>query len=96
MSACPPLSFTGITPAVMSCCVNAANEQGANIPNPPPPSGKVTVSAGILGSFTFTWTWDSGAGKATLQCTSSPFIVPCSTINSKVTSTVQGCGGSPA
>lgn len=95
MSACPPLSFRGITPSVMSCCVKAANEHGANIPDPPPPSGQVTVSI-LVGSFTFTWNYDSANQTATIECTDSPFIITCGEIDSALTSTVQGCGGTPA
>jgi hypothetical protein len=86
--ACTALSFTGITPTVMSCCVKAANARGASIPDPPPPSGQASV-----GSFTFTWKYDTGAQTATVQCTKKPFFVPCGVLNSALKSTVTGCGG---
>lgn len=86
--ACSALSFTGATPAVMSCCVKAANARGANIPDPPPPSGEAAV-----GSFIFTWTYDAAAGTATVTCTRKPFYVPCAILNTALRSTVTGCGG---
>lgn len=97
MSACPPLSFTGITPGVMSCCVKAANAEGADVPDPPPPSGQVSVDKGLLlGSYTFTWSYDSGNQTATIQCTHHTSIFSCDMINDELTSTVRGCGGTPS
>lgn len=95
MSACSAQSFTGITPAVMSCCVSAANSHGASIPNPPPPTGNVSVNS-FLGTFTFTWNYNAAAQTATLQCTDSPWEIRCSTIENAITGTVTGCGGQPA
>ena len=88
--ACPALSFTGITPAVMTCCLKAANARGASIPDPPPASGQTTV-----GSFTFIWTYDKAAGTVTVRCTKKPRLVPCAIINGTLRSTVKGCGGTP-
>ncbi|HEU0302550.1 MAG TPA: hypothetical protein VFR37_24030 [Longimicrobium sp.] len=89
--ACSALSFTGVTPGVMSCCVKAASARGASIPDPPPASGEA-----VVGSFTFTWTYDTGAQTATVQCIKKPFYVPCAILNSALRSTVKGCGGTPS
>lgn len=94
MSACSALSFTGLAPNVVSCCVNFANQYGANIPDPPPPSGQVTVSP-ALGTFTFTWNFDSANQTGTVQCTDSPALLPCFVINAAISHTVQNCGGTP-
>ena len=87
---CPALSFTGITPDVMGCCVQAAQLRGARIPYPLPASGEVTV-----GSFTFTWTYDKVARTATVQCTKKPRVVPCVVINGTLKGTIKECGGTP-
>lgn len=95
MSACSALSFTGLTPSVISCCVNTANQYGAGISNPPPPSGTVTVSISV-GSFTFTWNFDGGNQTGTIQCTDSPALIPCFVINGAINHAVSDCGGTPA
>lgn len=88
--ACPALTFTGITPDVMGCCVQAAQLRGARIPYPLPDAGEVTVS-----SFTFTWTYDKAARTMTVRCTRKPRLVPCAVVNGTLRSTVKGCGGTP-
>lgn len=95
MSACSPLSFTGLTPGVVTCLVNLANQYGANIPDPPPPSGEKSVSTSF-GSFTFTWSFDTANQTGTIACTDSPTLMPCFVINGAASHAVQNCGGNPA
>lgn len=89
---CSAQSFSGLTTAVISCCVRTANQYGANVPDPPPPTGNVTVSTRV-GSFSFTWNFDTSAQTGTIQCTDKPGIIPCFVVTGGVSHAVQECGG---
>ncbi len=41
--------------------------------------------------FTIAWNYNPSGQTVSLQCTDSPFIVPCSLINNFIDSTVQKC-----
>lgn len=94
MSACSPVTASGLTPTVIGCCVNTANQYGAGIPNPPPASGSVTVSTSA-GSFSFTWNFNSGNQTGSIECTDSPTLIPCFVINGAIKHAISDCGGTP-
>ena len=95
MSDCSPLSFTGMTPGVVTCCVKLANQNGAGVPDPPPPSGSLAVPTSF-GTFAFTWSFDGASETATIQCTDKPLLMPCFILDGAITHAVQKCGGRPA
>ncbi|USQ97207.1 hypothetical protein [Caulobacter sp. RL271] len=84
MSACAQLNYNNVTPAVWSCVSQLAINHGG--PNPFPNSGSFSKSG-----FTFAWSYDPGSQTAWVQCTDSPWIVPCSSINSALQSNIDGC-----
>jgi hypothetical protein len=90
--ACSEQSFTGLTPAVIGCCVDTANKYGAGIPNPPPASGSVSVHTRV-GDFSFRWNFNTTAQTGTIQCTDKPGLIPCFVVTGGVSHAVQECGG---
>lgn len=84
MSACAKLSFNNVTPQVWSCLSQKAIQAGG--PNPFPNSGTFSTKG-----FTFQWSYDPGSQTAWVQCTDSPWYVPCSLINSTLESQIGGC-----
>ena len=90
MSACDVLNFKDFTSSVFEC-IRTTVKQEHNVDVPDTPSGKVTAE-----NFTFVWNWNQENSTATIQCTDSPWLVPCFAINSQITSVVTGCGGVPA
>ena len=82
--ACETQTFTGITQARFNCLVQkAAQTSGIAI------SGN-TGSADKDG-ITIRWQFDPVAQTLELQCTESPFFVPCGTINAQIHNLVNGC-----
>lgn len=92
---CSAQSFTGLTSTVIGCCVDTANKYGAGIPNPPPATGSVTVTTRV-GSFSFTWSFDTGAQTGTIECTDKPVFIPCFLVTGGVSHAVQECGAAKA
>ena len=84
MSACAQLNFNNITPTVWTCVSQIVIEHGG--PNPLPPSGSFSKNG-----YSFSWSYNAGAQTAWIQCTDSPWYVPCSAINSALESTVSNC-----
>ncbi|UAL11637.1 hypothetical protein [Caulobacter segnis] len=84
MSACAQLNYNNVTPAVWACVSQLAINNGG--PNPFPNSGSFTKSG-----FTFVWSYNPSTELASVQCTDSPWIVPCSAINSTLQSNIDGC-----
>ena len=85
MSACPMLTFNNVTPAIWQCGVQAAANFGVIITGN---SGTVSKSG-----FTVAWNYNPQAQTCQIQCTDSPFIVPCSLINATITNAVEQCYG---
>lgn len=83
MSACAMLSYNNVTPSAWQCGVNLAKNYGVNITSN-------TGSASSSG-FTIAWNYNPGAQTLQIQCTDSPWIVPCSVINSKINSEIESC-----
>ncbi len=84
MGACHSLAFTGVAPNVWECLVQELHDKtGITI------SGD-SGSASAKG-FTFRWQWD-GENSLMIQCTDSPWYVPCGTINDEASSLVKACG----
>ncbi len=83
MSACAMLTYNNVTPAAWQCGVQFAADHGVQITSN---QGSATVSG-----FTIAWNYNPSGQTVSLQCTDSPFIVPCSLINNFIDSTVQKC-----
>ncbi|WP_242182741.1 hypothetical protein [Sphingomonas sp. CARO-RG-8B-R24-01] len=83
MSACAMLSYGNVTASAWQCIKSAAASHGVTINTN---SGSVTVSG-----FTFAWNYNPGASTLSVQCTDSPWFVPCSTINSQLNNAIEGC-----
>lgn len=85
MGACAMQSFNNVTAEVWQCGINAAKQYGVNITSN---KGQATKSG-----FTVAWNYDPNTEICQLQCTDSPWIVPCSVINSQIDHAVNGCYG---
>jgi hypothetical protein len=83
MSACAMLSYNNVTPAAWQCGVAKAAGYGITISSN---SGSVTEKG-----FTVKWNYNPAAQTCTLQCTDSPWIVPCSLINGTINDAVESC-----
>lgn len=83
MSACSTQSFNNVTPAVWQCGVSAAANLGVTITTN---SGSASKSG-----FTVAWNYNPQSQTCSIQCTDSPWYVPCSAINSFIDSTVSKC-----
>lgn len=89
MSACPACNFVGVTPEVFQCvCETVRNDFGIVVNGD---SGEFSQDG-----FTVTWNYQPSSSVATIQCTDSPWWVPCSAINGKIQSIGVGCGAQVA
>jgi hypothetical protein len=84
MSACSLQNFSNITPAVWQCMVAKAASYGVTISSD---SGSDTKSG-----YTIAWNYDPTSQTGSIQCTDSPFYMPCSAINSYINKIAKGCG----
>lgn len=85
MSACSPERFTGVTEEVFKCaCQTVKEKYGITITGN---SGKASKHG-----FTVTWDYEPEIQTAAIQCTDSPWYVPCSVINNRIKSVATGCG----
>jgi hypothetical protein len=83
MGQCATQIFDGVTQARFDCLVQKAQAAGI-------------VIAGNSGSesregVTIRWAFDPAAETLELQCTHSPFIISCGTINGKIHDLVDEC-----
>jgi len=83
MPQCDPQIFPDITPEQFACLVAKAAAQGIEI-------------AGNSGSasrdgVTIAWDYDDAGQILTLQCTASPFFIPCNMINARLQGLVDSC-----
>jgi hypothetical protein len=82
MSACAMQTFNNVTPAAWQSAKQAvAAKFGVQI----------TTDSDSISSdgFTVHWSFDSQTGMLSIQCTDSPFFIPCSTINSEIHDMVE-------
>jgi hypothetical protein len=82
MAGCDPQTFSGVTQDQFSGLVKKAQAAGIGISGN---SGTATQSG-----VTMTWNYDPVFQVLTIQCTDSPFFIPCATINSKINDLVKG------
>jgi hypothetical protein len=84
MSSCPILCFNNVTPTVWQAIVARAATYGVTISSD---TGSATVHG-----FTVAWNYFPSKQTGNIQCTDSPWWAPCSTINSKISTEIEGCG----
>jgi hypothetical protein len=85
------LSFKNVTQNVWNSLIATVKaDTGITIP-PTEYQGSLTQTG-----FTFVWNVNIEAATGSIQCTDSPFFVPCSAINSKIISVVTSCGAQQA
>lgn len=84
MSACSMICFNNVTPAVWQAIVARASTYGVTINSN---NGSATVDG-----FTVAWNYFPSTQTGNIQCTDSPWYVPCAAINSKITTEIEGCG----
>lgn len=77
------LTYNNVTPAAWQCGVQLAASYGVTITTN---QGKASAKG-----FTIAWNYDPSAQTLSLQCTDSPFIVPCSLINNFIDEKVHSC-----
>ena len=82
MSGCDAQKFSGVTHDQFSLLLQKAQGAGINI------SGNSGTAS--QGGITMTWNYDPAAQVLIIQCTDSPFFIPCSTINSQINDLVKG------
>jgi hypothetical protein len=83
MGQCAAQVFSNVSAAQFQCLVAKAAAQNIII------SGN-SGSASKDG-ITIAWNYDPGTQTLTLQCTDSPFYLPCGTINSTIHDLVDSC-----
>lgn len=81
MSACAVQTFSNITQDTMNCLEEAARAQGYPVTGN---SGSITDEG-----FTIAWNYNPSNETLQIQCTDSPWIVPCSTINGRIHALVE-------
>jgi hypothetical protein len=82
MAACPPQTFSGLTPEEFASLEKKA--QGAGVP--------IQGNAGTASSFggQFAWTYDPAARQLTITVTQAPFLMNCESVNSRIKTLVEG------
>jgi hypothetical protein len=80
---CAMLSYNNVTPAAWQCGVDKAAGYGITI--------SANVGSVTARGFTVKWNYAPAAETFTIQCTDSPWIVPCSLINGTINDAVEGC-----
>ncbi len=83
MSSCATQLFDNVTQAQFDCLSQKAKAAGIDIVG--------NAGSASQDGITVEWTFDPAASTLSVQCTSSPFYVPCGTINSKIHDLVEGC-----
>jgi hypothetical protein len=83
MGSCAAQVFNGVTPERFACLTEKAREAGIQIDGD---SGSASRDG-----IEISWSFDPTQQTLTLQCTSSPFYVPCEMINSRIQGLVAGC-----
>lgn len=82
MSACAMLTYNNVTQAAWQSAQQAvAAKFGVQITTD---SGNATSDG-----FTVHWNYDAARQMLSIQCTDSPFLVPCSAINSEINDMVE-------
>lgn len=76
MSACALQIFSNVTQNTLNCLEAAARSQGYDISGN---SGSYTQDG-----FTIAWNYNSSNETLQIQCTDSPWYVPCSVINGRI------------
>jgi hypothetical protein len=85
MSACEKLVFQNVDQPKFDCISqNVSSQVGVALSGP---SGSASKDG-----FTVTWDFDVTQLTLAIQCTDSPFVVPCSLINSRIHALVAACG----
>ena len=83
MSACAMLTYNNVSLTAWQTIKQAVKKHNIMI----------TADSGNAGAdgFTVHWNYDPTSQILSIQCTDSPFLVPCSTINSKINDEVEAC-----
>jgi hypothetical protein len=81
--ACDAQTFSGVTKDQFSGLMQKAQAAGIGISGN---SGTASQSG-----VTMTWNYDPASQVLTIQCTDSPFFIPCATINSQINDLVKAC-----
>jgi hypothetical protein len=86
--ACDPLRFSGVD-ASQWASLKQHIESQYGIPIDP------DEGQGSSRGFTVRWAYDAASGDLEIQCLGKPFIVPCSVVNSYISSAAKesGLGG---
>lgn len=86
MSACSPLTYSGVSGAAWTELKALVLKQyGITI--------GADSGAQLSQEFTIEWAYDSKAETLRLQCIDSPFFITCNEINSTIDEMVKGCLG---
>lgn len=81
MTACPKLTYAGVTASAWARIVELARVHGITA---------TTAGSATESGFTAEWVWDPPSGTLVMQCTDSPVFVSCEVINAYIDSMVKG------
>ncbi|MEJ0026853.1 MAG: hypothetical protein WDN01_12570 [Rhizomicrobium sp.] len=84
MSACAMLKFNGVTQQAWECGTEEVKRQYGIVID----SNSGTASKD---GFAIKWNYVPAAQTLSIQCTKSPWYVPCSAINNRINDLVEGC-----
>lgn len=82
--ACDAQTFAGITPHQFACIAQKAQQATGIVISGN--SGTASQSGVTIG-----WNYDPASQALAIQCTDSPFFIPCATINSQIKDLVKAC-----
>jgi hypothetical protein len=83
MAAWAMLTYNNVTQAAWQSAKQAVAQYGIQIATD---SGNATRDG-----FTVHWNYNGQTRILSIQCTDSPFLVPCSTINSRINDVIESC-----
>jgi hypothetical protein len=90
MAVCTPLTYTSVTSAQWACLQAAFQKAGIDVSSAD--SGSVTVSLNWAGGATLAWDYASATSVLTLTWTQGSLEMPCTQLNSGLTSIINESG----
>ena len=88
LAKCVPQTFPNFTAECIQALLVKVRAEGVGTEGKA--GGQLQGTAAKAG-FEITWAYAPAVESLTIQCTSSPFLVPCGLINAQITSWVMAC-----
>ena len=92
MAKCDKLTFQDFT----DDCIQALRQrvQSKGVEDTSLPTGTTSGTASRAG-FDIAWAYEPASQTLTIECTNSPFVVPCKIINAQIMSWISSCYPTP-